>query len=376
MKVINHLSIIIFFILFLFSCKRVVIQKYPESNVWEAQLQDMLPKPMIRAIVTDSLEATIPIQLLDINKNKLAGASFIISRGDSSVYLKANGKGLVFITLNHSLITENPLIKIQFDTLKAKDIRYSIGGKTVVFKDGKSVNNEVVEYENLLYIEQGGFKLFYTTTKDTAIAYFPVFKNTLEKIKTIMGISSLSIVNPLLILGKDISVIGEPEGVLLLPINTNSWQEKFWYFTHETVENDLINQNNIYHKNPNLRFIGDGIAEYVSLKVLESINHEYALKMLNNRATSIANSNETDFSLYDWNTEDDSIEGYSYSLAFWMKIEKMYSHESIRSFIQKFKNLKSYNKQSIQQVFESEFGTGFSFNLSKQEAFQLLTINN
>jgi hypothetical protein len=372
MKATNLFVLIISFALLPISCKRVVVQKYPESIVWEAKLQDMLPKLMIKAIVTDSLEATIPIQIFDLNKNKLAGASFIISRGDSSIYLKANGKGLVFITLNHSLVNENPLIKIQHDTLKAKDIRYSIGGKTVVFKDGKSLDNEVIEYENLLFIEQDRFKLFYTTTKDSAIAYMPIFKYTIKKIKTITGISSLSVVNPLLVSGKEISVIGEPDGVILLPINTNSWQEKIWYFTHETVENDLINQKNIYHKNPNLRFIGDGIAEYVSLKVLESINPQFALEMLKSRINSLTNSNETIFSLYDWDIEDERIEGYSYSLAFWIKIEKQYSQESIRTFIQKFNNLNSYNKQSVLQIFESVFEKDFSYTLTKQETILLL----
>jgi hypothetical protein len=333
----------------------------------------MLPKPMIRAILTDSLEATIPIQITDINNKKLANATFIISRMDNPVYLKSNKNGLVFITLNHAILTENPIIKIQYDSFKAKDIRYSIGGKTVVFKDGKSVTSELLEFENIQYIQHGSFKLFYTINKDSAIASLADFLNTLDIIRKITGKAELSHVFPLLISSNNTSVIGEPDGVTILPISLNSWQEKYWHFTHETVENDLISFNNLYEKNSNIRFIGDGLAELISLKVLKSFKNEYANEMLNSRLRSLTKSNSDTFSLYNWSTTSEEIEGYSYSLAFWIKLEKDNSPEIIKEFVRLFSNLKTYRKQDIDQIFETIFGSNISYSMTKNEAIDILS---
>ncbi|HON19776.1 MAG TPA: hypothetical protein PLW70_00370 [Bacteroidales bacterium] len=370
MKSINF-SVLIYLSLIIFSSCHGG-QKYPESDTWQSYLRDMLPGPMIRTILSDSLEATIPIQIKDINNKKLVNAVFIISRNDSSIYLKSNGSGLVFITLNHAILSENPMIKIQYNGLKAKNIRCSIGGKTVVFEDGKSVNSEVIEFENIPYVEREGFKLYYTIDKHLAMENLTEFLNIIETIKHIMGKSKVLNIFPLLKYNNNISVIGEPEGVNILPININSWRDKYWHFVHETVEYDLIGFNNLYEENPQLRFIGDGLAEYVSLQVLNAHNVQFANEMKNSRIHSLKKSNSEKFSLYDWNITSELIEAYSYSLAFWIKLEKDTSPKKIQDFILLFNNLKTYQQEDIVKLFETVFGKNVSLNITKDEAINIL----
>lgn len=364
----------LFGIVLLCSCRtKKITQINPESTTWESSLNDMLPKPMIRAILTDSLEATIPFQITNSKGNKLSNITFEILRNENLVHLKTNNSGLVFLNLNYGLLSENPKIRIVTDSTLSKDVRYSVGGKTVVFRDGKSIDNDVIEFENLPFIEDRGFKLYYTISKDSATKQLPEFIESIDLIKKIMGKSKIEFISPLLVTKNNISIIGEPENIILLPVNISSWHERYWYFTHETVENDLINQKDIYSKNPNLRFVGDGLAELISFMILKTDNPEYAEKMLNNRLLSIEKSTQLEFDIYNWSIESEEIEGYSYSLAFWLKLLDNYSMEQIQDFIRLFDNSTDFSKESVHKIFDEAFGLNISFNLTKSEAIDKLT---
>jgi hypothetical protein len=333
----------------------------------------MLPKPMIRAIMTDSLEATIPFQITNSKGDKLSNITFEILRNESLVHLKTNNSGLVYLNLNYGLLSENPKIRIVTDRTLSKDVRYSVGGKTVIFRDGKSIDNDVIEFENLSFIEDKGFKLYYTISKDSATKQLPEFLESIDLIKEIMGKPEIKFINPLLVMKNNISIIGEPENIILLPVDINSWHERYWYFTHETVENDIINQKNIYSKNPNLRFVGDGLAELISFMILKTANPDYAEIMLNNRLKSIEKSSQLEFDIYNWSIESEEIEGYSYSLAFWLKLLDNYSIKQIQYFIRLFDNSTEYSKENVHKMFETAFGLNITFNLTKSEAIDKLT---
>lgn len=371
-KIIAYQFKIIFIFLFFLSCRNTKHVISSNASYIEVPLQNMLPRPMTRAILSDSLEATIPIRLTDKEKNKLNNASFIIDRADSSVYLKSNEKGLVFITLNHSLVSENPLIKISHEKISIHEIQYSVGGKTVVFKDGKSIDNEVIEYENLPFIEQNKLKLYYTINPDTAKIHLKDFNNTVHLIKTLIGKENISLIFPLLVSNSNISVVGEPNNIILLPVNQNSWVDKYWHFTHETVENELINSRNVYQKNPNLRFIGDGLAEYLSLKILKLTDEAFANEMIKSRIYSLNKSTRDGLDLSKWTIEDDDIAGYSYGLAFWLKIERDNTQNSVIGFMTSFLSLDNFEPETVTNLLPVSLSIK-EYTIKKDEALSILS---
>ena len=359
------------------SCKKdSIVQKNPESTTWEARLNDMLPKPMIRAIMTDSLEATIPFGITENKKKKLSNVSFNLLKNEGTIHLKTNNSGLVFLNLNHDLLSENPTIRIITDSTLSRDIRYAVGGKTVVFREGKSVNNEILEFENLPFIVDGEFKLYYTTSKDSAIQQLPIFLKSIARIMEIMGKNEIQFINPLLVMENNVSIIGEPDSIIILPVNIESWEETYWYFVHETVENDLISPKNIYSKNPNSRFIGDGLAELVSFMILKSVNPDLAEIMMNNRRKSIETSSQMEFDVYNWSIAREEIEGYSYSLAFWLQLLNNHSLEQIQSFIKTFEHSNGYAEKDIYSIFEKAFEQEVTLKLTKEEAMNTLTFSD
>jgi hypothetical protein len=126
-------------------------------------------------------------------------------------------------------------------------------------------------------------------------------------------------------------------------------------------------------ENPNLRFVGDGLAELISFMILKTTNPDYAEIMLNNRLKSIEKSSQLEFDIYNWSIESEEIEGYSYSLAFWLKLLENYSIEQIQYFIRLFDNATEYSRENVHKMFETAFGLNITFNLTKSEAIDKLT---
>src|SRR5690606_36567079 len=225
---------LLFSVSFVLGCELKAIPSNPNSETWQARLNDMLPNAIVRSITSIDLTATLAIKLTDTNENPLRGASFLINKdNDVRLALKSNNDGVVIIHLTSELLKKNPVITISKEGLLAKDISYEIGGKTMKFINGVSVDAEVMQFDNLPYLQNHeGFKVFYVINKEAAKLYSDSIFNAISFIETITGKSTLNPVSPLLIDKQEVSVMGEPEGMALFPLNINQWKDKYWYFIH------------------------------------------------------------------------------------------------------------------------------------------------
>jgi hypothetical protein len=363
--------IMFFLFVFLLSCTGGKYHYSKDMQSIEIPLQDMLPKTMMRAIRVDSSEAIIPILLMDKKGNHLKDANFEIDYGNININLKSDAQGIVSIKLNTALINANPLIRISHDDLSAEEIKYSIGGKTVKFIDGKSVDAEVIEYGNLQFIEQDNFRVYYTCHHDTAKVYFQNLYNVYQSVKSMLGKNIIAKVYPLLVSDISISIVNEPDDIVFLPMNPKSWEEMYWFFAHECTENDLIAVKKVYDKNPNIRYIGDGLAEYVSLKILETINQEFANQMLDNRIKTLATT-VNELQLPTWTHEDKNVSGYSYSLAFFLKMEKENGKQAVLDFLRSFSALNVFDTITISNLLSNSFKKTKQYSLTKKEAITIL----
>jgi len=364
-----------FFSFCLMACQPKAKPSDPNAKSWEAPLNDMLPGTIVRNIKSKGLVANLPIKLEDKNGKPLQGALFLIGKGsDSSIALKSNSDGVITIRLTRELLTQNPIIVISKEGLLAKDISYEVGGKTMKFVDGESVEAEVIQFDNLRFIDKEGLRVYYVINEEAAERYTDSFNYALNFIKEITGKGQLNPVTPVLTGKQDISIMGEPEGTAILPVDITDWQDKYWFYIHESVENDLINTKNVYSTNPNLRWIGDGLAEFVSLKFLTHKGGGYKEKMLENRLASLGKFPEEELNLYEWKTGDTRIAGYSFSLAFWLKMEKQHGLKGIQLFIKQFSDLKTYDIASIEQIYLLSFGKKFNAEdlvISQKEATEI-----
>jgi hypothetical protein len=367
------LTVVALFSLIFASCSN----KYSYSDDLKSiqiPLQDMLPQTMVRAIIKHSDEVTIPIALTNKQGEKLEGADFIIDYGDSSVFLKSDAKGVIAITLHPAILNKNPLIKISHHTLSAQEIEYSIGGKTLKIVDGKSVYSEVFEYDNLPFIEENNFRMYYIIHPDSAKASFTDYYNMFSSIKRMLKKDDIQLLYPFLVSNREVVVIGAPKEMSLMSINQNSWMEKSWFFIHETVESELILRKKVSDKNPNIRYIGDGLAEYISLKILQSYNPGWANEMLDSRIKNANKLTTDEVQVQTWSYKDNALtELYASSLAFWLKMDKEYGEQAVLDFIHSFLALNDFDSTTVSSLMLKHFKKTKQYSLQKKEILALLT---
>ncbi|HXK71008.1 MAG TPA: hypothetical protein PK455_06895, partial [Caldisericia bacterium] len=121
----------------------------------------------------------------------------------------------------------------------------------------------------------------------------------------------------------------------------------------------------LYFKNKYLRWIGDGLAEYTSLKISEQTDEELKTKTLNGRIKNIKDDKKQSFNLLKWEATTGQGVGYAYSLAFWIDIEEKYGNKVIQEFVNKFINTNDYSTENI---------TNILVNLIKSDNKQIFTI--
>jgi hypothetical protein len=358
------------------SCNPKVEPNDPNSPVWEASLTEMLPSTMINTIKGSDLQASIPIEIQNKKGKPLKGASFIIHANDKKIFdTTTTIDGIVILKITDQLLSNKPSVKISKTGYLAKDIAYEVGGKTVKITDVDEPV-EVVNLSNLKFIKNSGLKIHYTeNSSSNAMAYVDTFHAAIEFCRNMLGNRNIKLIHPILIQSSNVSTLGESKEDITMPINTNNWKNVHWYYIHETIEYNMISLNNVYGENPYLRYIGDGLAEWSSLNYLSQVNHHYENKMLKNRLNTLENSRKSQFVLNEWKSSTTGIiEGYSYSLAFWLLFEKRFGHDAILAFIKTFNESSNYGNSHIAQLLKNAAGEENipSLTMKKEQTVKLL----
>ena len=290
----------------------------------------------------------------------------MVSSNSSELKYKTGSDGIFTVKLSSTLTEENPLLKISKEGLKAGDFYYEIGGKTIKITD-ESEEFDVINLSSLNLYEKNGIKVYHNKEDlDNAQKLAETLEEINLKIKQVLGVSSLEPLSVLLSKSKNVSTIGtlkEKENVM--PININDKEQIYWFYTHETTELNLIMKKALYSKNKYLRWVGDGLAEYASLKIIEQTDKELKTKMLNSRIKDIEEYKKQSFNLLKWEATTGSNEGYGYSLAFWIDIEEKYGNNVIQEFVSEFLNTNDYSTENI---------TNILVNLIKSDNKQIFTI--
>jgi len=288
----------------------------------------------------------------------------MVSSNSSELKYKTGSDGIFTVKLSSTLIKENPILKISKEGLKAGDFYYEIGGKTIKIAD-ESEEFDVINLSSLSLYEKNGIKVYHNKEDlDNAQKLAETLEEINLKIKQVLGVSSLEPLSVLLTKSKNVSTIGDlKENVL--PININDKEQIYWIYTHEATESNLIVKKELYFKNKYLRWIGDGLAEYTSLKISEQTDEELKTKTLNGRIKNIKDDKKQSFNLLKWEATTGQGVGYAYSLAFWIDIEEKYGNKVIQEFVNKFINTNDYSTENI---------TNILVNLIKSDNKQIFTI--
>ncbi len=385
--IIAFVAVVIFY--FYINNIRVVRPKDINAAVWEVKLNDILPGTLVKFVKNKSIEKItknngipIPIIIKDKHNKPIQDVSIImVSSNSSELKYKTGSDGIFTVKLSSTLTEENPLLKISKEGLKAGDFYYEIGGKTIKITD-ESEEFDVINLSSLNLYEKNGIKVYHNKEDlDNAKKLAETLKDINFKIKQVLGISSLEPMSALLTKSKNVSTIGtlkEKENVI--PININDKEQIYWIYTHETTELNLIMKKApLYSKNKYLRWIGDGLAEYASLKIIEQTDKELKTKMLNSRIKDIDKDKKQSFNLLKWEATTGSNEGYGYSLAFWIDIEEKYGNKVIQEFVNKFLNTNDYSTENITNILikliekdNEQLDKNQIFTLTKEEAKEIL----
>jgi len=352
---------------------KIIRPKDINAEVWEVKLNDILPWTLVKFVKNKSIEKLtknngipIPIIIKDKHNKPIQDVSIImVSPDGSESNLTTDSGGIFTAKLTSTLVEENPLLKISKEGLKAGDFYYEIGGKTIKFSD-ESEEFDVINLSSLNLYEKNGIKVYHNKEDlDNAQKLAETLKDINLKIKQVLGISSLEPLSVLLTKSKNVSTIGDLKESAL-PININDKEQIYWIYTHETTETNLIlKKAPLYFKNKYLRWVGDGLAEYTSLKILEQTDNELKNKMLNGRIKNIVDSKGENLNLLKWEAITGQDVGYAYSLAFWIDIEEKYGNNVIQEFVSKFLNTNDYSTKNI---------TNILVNLTKSDNNQIFTI--
>jgi len=361
--VIAFVAIAIFY--FYINNMKVVRPKDKNASVWEVKLNDILPGTLVKAMKNNRYKVPIPIIIKDKYNKPIQDVSIImVSSNSSELKYKTDSDGIFTVKLSSTLTEENPLLKISKEGFKAGDFYYEIGGKTLKITD-ESEEFDVINLSSLSLYEKNGIKVYHNKEDlDNAQKLAETLEEINLKIKQVLGVSSLEPLSVLLTKSKNVSTIGDlKENVL--PININDKEQIYWIYTHEATESNLIVKKALYSKNKYLRWIGDGLAEYASLKIIEQTDEELKTKMLNSRIKDIDEDKKQSFNLLKWEAITGQDLGYAYSLAFWIDIEEKYGNNVIQEFVSKFLNTNDYSTKNI---------TNILVNLIKSDNKQIFTI--
>ena len=379
--IIAFVAVVIFY--FYINNMKVVRPKDKNASVWEVKLNDILPGTLVKFVKNKSIEKLtknngipIPIIIKDKHNKPIQDVSIImVSSNSSELKYKTGSDGIFTVKLSSTLTEENPLLKISKEGLKAGDFYYEIGGKTIKITD-ESEEFDVINLSSLNLYEKNGIKVYHNKEDlDNAQKLAETLEEINLKIKQVLGVSSLEPLSVLLSKSKNVSTIGtlkEKENVM--PININDKEQIYWFYTHETTELNLIMKKALYSKNKYLRWIGDGLAEYASLKIIEQTDEELKTKMLNSRIKDIDEDKKQSFNLLKWEAITGQDLGYAYSLAFWIDIEEKYGNKVIQEFVNKFINTNDYSTENITNILVNLIKSDNKqiFTITKEEAKEIL----
>jgi len=361
--IVAFIAVVIFY--FYINNMKVVRPKDINATVWEVKLNDILPGTLVKAMKNNRYKVPIPIIIKDKYNKPIQDVSIImVSSNSSELKYKTDSDGIFTVKLSSTLTEENPLLKISKEGFKAGDFYYEIGGKTLKITD-ESEEFDVINLSSLSLYEKNGIKVYHNKEDlDNAQKLAETLEEINLKIKQVLGVSSLEPLSVLLTKSKNVSTIGDlKENVL--PININDKEQIYWIYTHEATESNLIVKKELYFKNKYLRWIGDGLAEYTSLKISEQTDEELKTKTLNGRIKNIKDDKKQSFNLLKWEAITGQDLGYAYSLAFWIDIEEKYGNKVIQEFVNKFINTNDYSTENI---------TNILVNLIKSDNKQIFTI--
>jgi len=361
--IVAFIAVVIFY--FYINNMKVVRPKDINATVWEVKLNDILPGTLVKAMKNNRYKVPIPIIIKDKYNKPIQDVSIImVSSNSSELKYKTDSDGIFTVKLSSTLTEENPLLKISKEGFKAGDFYYEIGGKTLKITD-ESEEFDVINLSSLSLYEKNGIKVYHNKEDlDNAQKLAETLEEINLKIKQVLGVSSSEPLSVLLTKSKNVSTIGDlKENVL--PININDKEQIYWIYTHEATESNLIVKKELYFKNKYLRWIGDGLAEYTSLKISEQTDEELKTKTLNGRIKNIKDDKKQSFNLLKWEATTGQGVGYAYSLAFWIDIEEKYGNNVIQEFVNKFINTNDYSTENI---------TNILVNLIKSDNKQIFTI--
>ena len=370
--IVAFIAVVIFY--FYINNMKVVRPKDINATVWEVKLNDILPGTLVKAMKNNRYKIPIPIIIKDKYNKPIQEVSIImVSSNSSELKYKTDSDGIFTVKLSSTLIKENPLLKISKEGFKAGDFYYEIGGKTIKIFD-ENEEFDVINLSSLSLYEKNGMKVYHNKEDlDNAQKLAETLEEINFKIKQVLGISSFEPLSVLLTKSKNVSTIGDlKENVL--PININDKEQIYWIYTHETTELNLILKKELYFKNKYLRWIGDGLAEYASLKIIEQTDEELKTKMLNSRIKDIDEDKKQSFNLLKWEAITGQDLGYAYSLAFWIDIEEKYGNNVIQEFVSKFLNTNDYSTKNITNILVNLIKSDNKqiFTITKEEAKEIL----
>jgi len=370
--IVAFIAVVIFY--FYINNMKVVRPKDINATVWEVKLNDILPGTLVKAMKNNRYKVPIPIIIKDKHNKPIQDVSIImVSSNSSELKYKTGSDGIFTVKLTSTLTEENPLLKISKEGFKAGDFYYEIGGKTIKIAD-ENEEFDVINLSSLSLYEKNGMKVYHNKEDlDNAQKLAETLEEINFKIKQVLGISSFEPLSVLLTKSKNVSTIGDlKENVL--PININDKEQIYWIYTHETTELNLILKKELYFKNKYLRWIGDGLAEYASLKIIEQTDEELKTKMLNSRIKDIDEDKKQSFNLLKWEAITGQDLGYAYSLAFWIDIEEKYGNNVIQEFVSKFLNTNDYSTKNITNILVNLIKSDNKqiFTITKEEAKEIL----
>ena len=370
--IVAFIAVVIFY--FYINNMKVVRPKDINATVWEVKLNDILPGTLVKAMKNNRYKVPIPIIIKDKHNKPIQDVSIImVSSNSSELKYKTGSDGIFTVKLTSTLTEENPLLKISKEGFKAGDFYYEIGGKTIKIAD-ENEEFDVINLSSLSLYEKNGMKVYHNKEDlDNAQKLAETLEEINFKIKQVLGISSFEPLSVLLTKSKNVSTIGDlKENVL--PININDKEQIYWIYTHEATESNLIVKKELYFKNKYLRWIGDGLAEYASLKIIEQTDEELKTKMLNSRIKDIDEDKKQSFNLLKWEAITGQDLGYAYSLAFWIDIEEKYGNNVIQEFVSKFLNTNDYSTKNITNILVNLIKSDNKqiFTITKEEAKEIL----
>lgn len=155
------------------------------------------------------------------------------------------------------------------------------------------------------------------------------------------------------------------EGRVVIPVfynprtnTTNSMTE--WILVHEWLEGSIIFRTGAYSQNPNLRFVGDGLAELLSYNYCQRHSKASVINRLNQymisfRAWQMTYPKKPNYNLLQnfpsgkrkGGDARISVAGYAASYYFWKKLQDEHGPVIARKFIKWFLSTEDYSNKAV-----------------------------